>query len=465
MSKRHTRLVADLAAQIVGFYERRQPFHIYHGSTNSTRILTFKRSEAVDASQLDRVLKIDRESRTALVEPNVPMDKLVAITLKHGLLPPVVMEFPGITVGGGVQGGAGESSSFRYGCFNQTCLSYEMILADGQVVQASPKKNADLFYGTAGSFGSLGVMTAIKLKLIPAHKYVQLTYLPVKSFEAAVAAIEEAASKNYDFIDGIMFGQDHGVIMTGRLSDQKYGKLRRFSRARDPWFYLHAEAIDQRAHKLTETIPLTDYLFRYDRGAFWVGRYAFDRLGIRFTSFTRWLLNPILHTRKLYEALQTSGVSQEHIVQDLALPRDTAVKFMKFIHRHYGVYPLWLCPLKPDLRSPLQSNGIDTPVVINVGVWGQRITPYGAFLTANRQIEQILRKLGGKKWFYAHSYYPEKEFWKIYDKPAYDQLRQKYAATTLPSVYEKVTVRQRHPVNTRRGLWRTIFGMARLRLR
>jgi len=58
----------------------------------------------VDTSGFSHVLKIDREKKTVLVEPNVPMDVLVEETLKLGLLPPVVMEFPGITVGGGFAG-------------------------------------------------------------------------------------------------------------------------------------------------------------------------------------------------------------------------------------------------------------------------------------------------------------------------------------------------------------------------
>jgi len=64
----------------------------------------------VDTSLLNNVLKVDTNSMTALVEPNVPMDALVQATLPHGLVPPVIMEFPGITVGGGFAGTAGESS-------------------------------------------------------------------------------------------------------------------------------------------------------------------------------------------------------------------------------------------------------------------------------------------------------------------------------------------------------------------
>ncbi|MBX6333911.1 FAD-binding oxidoreductase, partial [Candidatus Saccharibacteria bacterium] len=113
MDKQHKQQVSALAKQIKRFYEQKKPFKVYHGSTNSTRVLSFDRDSMVDVSQFNRVLKVDKKRKVAIVEPNVPMDKLVEATLAHGLVPPVVTEFPGITIAGGLQGGAGESSSFK----------------------------------------------------------------------------------------------------------------------------------------------------------------------------------------------------------------------------------------------------------------------------------------------------------------------------------------------------------------
>ena len=464
MNDNHQRKITAVAEQVKKYYDDKIPFRIYHGSTNSTRILSFKRSEMIDVSTLDNVLSVDTKHQTAIVEPNVPMDKLVEATLKHKLLPPVITEFPGITVGGGIQGGAGESSSFKWGFFNQTVNWIEYILADGSILKASPTEHADLFYGAAGSSGTLGVITAAEIQLIPAKKYVQLTYAPVENYQDAVDSMQREAKKAHDFIDGIMFGKTHGVIITGTLSDTKNGKIHRFSRARDPWYYLHVQKIDKSKHAITETVPLTDYLFRYNRGAFWVGRYAFTRFGVPFNRLTRFVLNPLLNTRKMYEVLQDSGASQEHLVQDLTLPLNKAVEFMEYTDKLTGIYPLWLCPIKPESRSPLLCNGLDTPLAINIGVWGPQITDYVAFKKMNRSIEAKLAILGGKKWMYAHTYYTEREFWSIYDKAWYDTLRQKYKATSLPSVYEKVRVREHYEVNARRGLLKTMVGKARLRI-
>jgi hypothetical protein len=45
------------------------------------------------------------------------------------------------------------------------------------------------------------------------------------------------------------------------------------------------------------------------------------------------------------------------------------------------------------------------------------------------------------KWLYAHTYYPQEEFWPMYGgRGWYDNLREKYNAGTLPSVWDKVHV-------------------------
>lgn len=96
---RHRTDVAVIAAQVRELYHRQEPFRISHGSTNSTRQSVFERKRTIDISHLKYVLNVNVESRTVLVGPNVPMDRLAKTILKDELIPPVVMEFLGITVG------------------------------------------------------------------------------------------------------------------------------------------------------------------------------------------------------------------------------------------------------------------------------------------------------------------------------------------------------------------------------
>lgn len=104
----HRHEVFQISAQVKQFHQRREPFRIYHGSTNSTPPSQRRQDRMIDISNLNHVLQVNTEVKFALVEPNVPMDALIKANLPHGLVPPVVMEFPGITAGGGFTGTAGE---------------------------------------------------------------------------------------------------------------------------------------------------------------------------------------------------------------------------------------------------------------------------------------------------------------------------------------------------------------------
>ncbi|OJD32883.1 fad binding domain-containing protein [Diplodia corticola] len=472
----HQEKVAAIAAKVRSFGEQGVKYRISHGSTNSTRPSATRRDHNVlDLSSLCRVLKVDREALTAWVEPNVAMDGLVEETLKHGLIPLVVMEFPGITVGGGYAGTCGESSSFKHGFFDRTLNWVEMILASGEVVRCSRTERADLFHGAAGAAGSLGTTTLVEIRLRAAKRFVETTYHPVASAAEAVAKCKALIhDASLEYVDGILFSPTHGAVVAGRPTDTPAAgaPTQCFSAAEDPWFYLHVEERTRQhaagGEAVTEAIPLAEYLFRYDRGGFWVGRQAFDYFGCPFTAATRRWFDDILHTRMLYLALHASGQSRRYIVQDVALPFAAAEAFIAHVgggvdddHDHddkhddderpLGIWPLWLCPVKqsppPTLHphnhsaAALEADGQTLQPLLNVGVWGVGPAEHGAFVRANRALERKARALGGMKWLYAHAYYAEDEFWADFDAAWYEGLRDRYGAKgLLPSLYEKVRV-------------------------
>lgn len=492
--ERHRALVQKISSTVRAFYNAKEPYRIFHGSTNSTRPQPHGRgARVVDISALRDVLSVDAAKRTALVEPNVPMDRLVETTLKHGLVPPVVMEFPGITAGGGFAGTAGESSSFKHGFFDDTVASVEVVLPDGEVVTAANPntaagaegKYADLFRGAAGAVGTLGVTTLLELNLVAAKKFVRTRYRRTGSVAEAVAAVrEETARAENDYVDGILFSKDHGVVITGQMTDEKpaAAPVRTFSRARDPWFYMHVQertaspspssssgttttAAAASSEDQDEYIPLAEYLFRYDRAGFWVGRagWTYFKL-VPFNALTRWFLDDFLHTRMLYRALHGSGESARFIVQDVAMPFSTTADLVDYTSDELGIWPLWLCPLKrrapptfhPYTTTPGRgAEEKEDDMMLNVGVWGWGPEDHGEFVRANRALEAKVRELGGMKWLYAHTYYDEPEFWDMYGGRAwYDALRGKYKADEagLPSVYDKVKVDLEKNKSRRSGL-------------
>ena len=78
--------------------------------------------------------------------------------------------------------------------------------------------------------------------------------------------------------------------------------------------------------------------------------------------------------------------------------------------------------------------------MINTGVWGSGSTNCAGFVEQDRNLEQKIQALNGRKWIYAHGYYTKEECWKIYDRKFHDDSRATYHAPHLPTVYDMVDV-------------------------
>ncbi|KAK7408594.1 hypothetical protein QQX98_009242 [Neonectria punicea] len=483
----HKVAVAAVSERVKKFHALQEPFRMYHGSTNSTRQSNRRVDNTIDTSNLNHVLEVDTAKKTIFVEPNVSMGALVEATLKHGLIPLVVMEFPGITVGGGFSGTSGESSSFRYGAFDATINSIEIVLADGTIANASKSEKQDLFWGAASAFGTLGVVTLLEVQLRDAKKYVELSYqLSTGPAETARRIQEECGKESNDFVDGIVYSMDSTVICVGRLVDElpSGSEPRHFTRRQDRWFYLHVEKAQQTLKKdpsaiVTDYIPIVDYLFRYDRAGFWVAKYAFKYFLTPFNRVTRYILDPLLRTSVMYSAGHKSGIFDYYMVQDVGVSYDSVEEFQSWLHEKHNIYPLWLCPLRLQRDSPDSGHGLHsefskpgTPGLLNFGIWGPLTGNRRDAINHNRALEQKVEECGGKKWLYAQAYYTEDEFWRHYDRTSYDALRSKYSAGYLLSVYDKVkvdmdaggeeamlkTVRTDWPMQGLKGAYKAVIG-------
>jgi delta24-sterol reductase len=324
-----------------------------------------------------------------------------------------------------------------------------MILGNGDVIWASAEEHRDLFFTSAGSCGSLGVITLLELELIDAKSNVELQYIPVTSTQDAVKQLRQyQEDPEVNYMDGIMYSMTSGVIMIGRLTNNSIpGKIQRFDRASDSWFYMHAEDILKKIEggnsDYRETLPVQTYLFRYDRGVFWSGLRAFKYFVTPFNRITRYLLDPFMYSRTMVHALHRSGIASRTIIQDYGVPYDAAEEFVRWTDERTGIWPLWLCPVKSapqGERSFSQGNIIKDDILLDIGIWDMGPAEPHAFIKLNRDFEAKVTELGGMKCLYAHAYYTEQEFWDIYDEKKYKELRTKYHAESLPSVYDKVKV-------------------------
>ncbi|OXA39433.1 Delta(24)-sterol reductase [Folsomia candida] len=251
---------------------------------------------------------------------------------------PVVPELDFLTVGGLICGAGLETSSHKYGLFHNTCISYEVVLASGEAVNANKDENSDLFYAIPGSYGTIGFLTSATIRIFKAEKYVKLSCIPVNSLAEATERITEESLKSPgpDFVEGIMYSLDKGVIMVGSLSSKaEPGKINSVTRWYKKSFYKHVETFlssSQLAPKV-EYIPLRDYYHRHTYCIFWIGpqyipyvNNALFRLIFGWTgpgdNYTYKIMPP--YFRRLFEI--------NMVVQDLVVPIDKTKMALQYFH-------------------------------------------------------------------------------------------------------------------------------------
>jgi FAD/FMN-containing dehydrogenase len=143
---------------------------------------------------------------------------------------------------------------------------------------------------------------------------------------------------------------------------------------------------------------------------------------------------------------KVQGIHTESVIQDVDIPLENCPAYYEFFDREIGIRPVWICPIGVYDRNagfPLYPMDHDRQYV-NFGHWDVVRTPEkkpdGYF---NRLVEEKTAELGGIKSLYSDSYYPEREFWEIYNQTAYRALKRRYDPNgQLKDLYRKCVLRE-----------------------
>ena len=141
-------------------------------------------------TRLNRILRIDRANRLAVVEPGVVNAKLTAATRPMGLhYAPDPSSQTACTIGGNVAENAGGPHCLKYGVTANHVLALELLLGDGSLVEAgSPSGEPwgpDLVGVFVGSEGNFGIATKITVRLTPLPRAVRTMLADFNSLRTA----------------------------------------------------------------------------------------------------------------------------------------------------------------------------------------------------------------------------------------------------------------------------------------
>jgi FAD/FMN-containing dehydrogenase len=411
---RHARKVQRIAAQLRAHDHSRPVSLRKHAPPHQVpKGRDLRRSDdKIDVGDLTSILEIDPVRRVCVAESGVMFMDLVQATLRHGLVPVVVPELKTITIGGAVSGCSIESMSFVYGGFHDACVEYEVITARGDVLTCTPdNQHALVFQMMHGSFGTLGILSKLTFRLVPAKPFVHVVYEKYPTVEAYRDAIwRHYQARDLDFMDGIIHSPHEYVLSVGRFVDQApYTN-------RYDWWKLYWRSTSTRREDYLKTYH---YFFRYDRGVTHVvpksliGRLLLGRIldsgtALRLAERFHWLFDD----------------DHPMIILDVFVPMSKLEELLAWYDQTFKYYPLWVVPYRRvhdyEWLNDSFYAGLEDELFVDIAIYGMK---QQGDVNYHKLMEDKLRELGGVKTLISHNYYSRDEFWMTWNKRNYDAVK------------------------------------------
>ena len=372
------------------------------------------RDTKINVVDLSEILDIDPGGKSCVAEPGVTFEALVKETLKHHLVPMIVPELKTITIGGAVAGGAVESMSFRHGAFHDSCLEYELVTGTGQIIRCSPESNPEIFEMMHSSFGTLGILTRLKFRLLPAAAFVRVDYVRFRTLDTFLQAIRDHSGKrDVDFMDGIVHSPRDFILCLGSFVEEA------------PYTHRYLWEIYYRSTRKREQDYLTtyDYLFRYDRESFWISRnYGLENMLLRLLAVPFALgSSKMLSLARRFPFL-VGGLPE--VAADVLIPFAHMNAFFDWYLEVFNYFPLWILPFRFERMYPWINpdfiGAIKDKLHIECGIYGFRQDGRRNYY---RALEEKACELKGVKALISYNYYNESKFWEIFDKESYQKVK------------------------------------------
>lgn len=161
------------------------------GTNLSGGTIPVQKGIVLSLQKMNKILEVDAENLTAVVQPGVVIQALNNAAAVHGLMyPPDPGTVTTATMGGSVAENSGGLRGLKYGVTKHYVMGMEVVLANGDRVRFGGKtvKNVTAYDFSSlfvGSEGTLGIVVEITCKLVPAPKFRRTFLATYKSISDA----------------------------------------------------------------------------------------------------------------------------------------------------------------------------------------------------------------------------------------------------------------------------------------
>jgi FAD/FMN-containing dehydrogenase len=155
--------------------------------------IPFDNEIVLSLTRLDRIRDVDPTSNTLTCDTGVTLQRArEAAAAVDRLYPQLLPSEGSCTIGGNLSTNAGGTAALAYGIARSHVLGLEVVLADGRILDNLNKLKKDntgydlknLFIGAEGT---LGVITAAVLRLVPRPRAVETAFVGLPSAQAALS--------------------------------------------------------------------------------------------------------------------------------------------------------------------------------------------------------------------------------------------------------------------------------------
>ncbi|MFO0829114.1 MAG: FAD-binding oxidoreductase [Phycisphaerales bacterium] len=164
----------------------------------------------VDLSSMDRVLAFDPTTGIVRAEAGVRVSDLWRLGIPHGWWPPVVPGTAVPTLGGVLAANIHGKNAFHAGTIANHVDAFTIVLPSGETRRVSRESDSSLFHAVPGSFGLLGCVVDVTLRLrkVPGGRLKVSVFAPRSLREMADTFDRHCAEADYlvGWIDGFARG-------------------------------------------------------------------------------------------------------------------------------------------------------------------------------------------------------------------------------------------------------------------
>ncbi|HEY0625510.1 MAG TPA: FAD-binding oxidoreductase [Allosphingosinicella sp.] len=175
--------------------------------------------------RMSRIRSLSPESNTAVCEAGVILSNLHEAAAEEGRRFPLTLGAKGsATIGGLVSTNAGGTQVLRFGTMRNLVQGIEAVLPDGSIYSGlaplkKDNRGYDLKHLLIGAEGTLGVVTAASLKLVPAVGSRIVAWVGLASPEAALSLLRLLDERMSDAVEGFELVPDLALQLVLRHVD------------------------------------------------------------------------------------------------------------------------------------------------------------------------------------------------------------------------------------------------------